>query len=183
MPAQLEQTFATFDQATDPRVTGQPDRQLVTFQLGEEEFGVEILAVRDINRLSAITHVPEAPPHLAGVVNLRGKVIPVMDLRSRLGMPTTEPTKDSRIVAVEVHGLVLGLLVDRVRQVMRISSQIIEPAPTMASGLSADYIEGVGKLPDRLLILLNLGRLFDQAAARQAAAGVSDAVEPVAAGE
>lgn len=137
--------------------------QLVTFGLGEEEFAVDILAVQEINRMMTLTRVPQSPPEVEGVINLRGKIIPVMDLRKRFGLEPKGRSEQSRIVVVEVHGRVLGFIVDRVSEVLRINSSIVEPAPAMACSVDSDFISGVGKLEDRLLILLNLSRLFDVA--------------------
>jgi purine-binding chemotaxis protein CheW len=95
-----------------------------------------------------------------GVINLRGRIIPVIDLRRRFSMPPTERTEHSRIVVVEVRGRVIGFIVDRVHEVLRISSSIVDTAPQMACSIDADFIAGVGKLEDRLLILLDLARLF-----------------------
>ncbi|MEQ9454425.1 MAG: chemotaxis protein CheW [Phycisphaeraceae bacterium] len=135
--------------------------QLVSFVVGEEEYAVSILSVQEINRMMQITKVPQSPSYVEGVINLRGKIIPVIDLRKRFGMPVLENTADSRIIVVEVENRVLGFTVDSVNEVLRISSDIVEPAPTMATGIGSDYVQGVGKLQDRLLILLDLERLFD----------------------
>lgn len=139
--------------------------QLVTFGLGSEEFAVDILAVQEINRMMALTRVPQSPPEVEGVINLRGKIIPVIDLRKRFGMDASTQSEQSRIIVVEVAGRVLGFIVDRVSEVLRISSSIVEPAPAMTTGVDSDFVSGVGKLPDRLLILLDLNRLFRDAAA------------------
>ncbi len=135
--------------------------QLVTFGLGSEEFAVDILAVQEINRMMALTRVPQSPPEVEGVINLRGKIIPVVDLRKRFGLAATERNEHSRIIVVEVHNKVLGFIVDRVSEVLRISSTIVEPAPSMVCSVDSDFIAGVGKLEDRLLILLDLPKLFD----------------------
>ncbi len=143
------------------RDTDHDQLQLVTFAIGEEEFGVNILLVQEINRMLQITQVPQSPPDVVGVINLRGRIIPVFDLRTRFGLPAAEQNNDNRIVVADVDGHTLGFIVDRVNEVLRIDSSIVEPAPAMASSIDGDYIEGVGKLEDRLLILLNLSRLFD----------------------
>ena len=134
--------------------------QLVTFGIGSEEFAVDILSVQEINRMMALTRVPQSPPEVEGVINLRGKIIPVVDLRKRFGMAQAEKSEQSRIVVVEVHGRTIGFIVDRVNEVLRISGKIVEPAPTMVCSVDSDFIAGVGKLEDRLLILLDLERLF-----------------------
>jgi purine-binding chemotaxis protein CheW len=138
--------------------------QLVTFGLGTEEFGVDILAVQEINRMMELTRVPQSPADVEGVINLRGRIIPVLDLRKRFGMAVTAHSEASRIIVVDVLGRTLGFIVDRVQEVLRIESSIVEPAPTMACSIDSDYIAGVGKLEDRLLILLDLERLFENSA-------------------
>jgi purine-binding chemotaxis protein CheW len=108
-----------------------------------------------------ITRVPQSPPFVEGVINLRGKIIPVVDLRKRFGMQIDADNADNRIIVVEVGGRVIGFTVDRVNEVLRIQSSIVEPPPSMVCGIDSEYVQGVGKLEDRLLILLDLGRLFN----------------------
>jgi purine-binding chemotaxis protein CheW len=136
--------------------------QLVTFKLGNEEFGVDILKVQEINRMMVITRIPNAPPFIEGVINLRGKIIPIVDLRKKLGFDNGngEYEKTTRIIVVELDGLVLGFIVDSVSEVLRIPENTIEPPPSIVGGVESDYIEGVGKLENRLLILLELKKLF-----------------------
>jgi purine-binding chemotaxis protein CheW len=134
--------------------------QLVTFVVGDEEFGIPILSVHEINRMLEITRVPQSPPFVDGVINLRGKIIPVVNLRERFGLARTELGKDSRIIVVEIAGRIVGFTVDRVNEVLRIESGVVDDAPDMVAGIDSAYIEGVGKLEDRLLILLSLERLF-----------------------
>lgn len=172
---ELKKTAATDEAATAPSATKSigDQLQLVTFGLGEEEFGVDILAVQEINRMMELTRVPQSPTEVEGVINLRGKIIPVLDLRKRFRLAGKEANEHSRIVVVEVHGRVLGFIVDRVHEVLRIERGIVEPAPQMVCSIDSDFIAGVGKLEDRLLILLDLEKLFDakttQAAAKLAA--------------
>jgi len=134
--------------------------QLVTFKLGSEEFGVDILKVQEINKMMNITKIPNAPVFIEGVINLRGKIIPIVDLRKRLGFKDQEYDKSTRIIVVELDGLVLGFIVDSVSEVLRIPENTIEPPPSMVAGIESEYIEGVGKLDDRLLILLELKKIF-----------------------
>lgn len=136
--------------------------QLVTFVVGAEEFAIPILSVHEINRMMEITRVPHSPPFVEGVMNLRGRIVPVVDLRKRFGLPKAVRDSYSRIVVVEVAGRVIGFTVDRVNEVLRIAPNIVEPAPAMISGVDTEFVEGVGKLEDRLLILLNLDKLFEQ---------------------
>ncbi|MEM7622348.1 MAG: chemotaxis protein CheW [Planctomycetota bacterium] len=139
---------------------GSEQLQLVTFVVANEEFAVDILAVHEINRMMDLTRVPQSPPEVEGVINLRGRIIPVVDLRRRFGMAQADRTEQSRIVVVEILGRVIGFIVDRVNEVLRIPSRIVDNAPQMATSISSDFIAGVGKLDDRLLILLDLPRLF-----------------------
>ena len=134
--------------------------QLVTFKLENEEFGVDILKVQEINRMLTITKIPNAPPFVEGVINLRGKIIPIVDLRKRLGFNSRAYDKSTRIIVVELDGLVLGFIVDSVSEVLRVSESTVEPPPSIMGGIESDYIEGVGKLDNRLLILLELGKVF-----------------------
>ncbi len=141
--------------------------QLVSFVVGKEEFAISILSVQEINRMMKITRVPHSPEFIEGVINLRGRIIPVMDLRKRFGLEALEDTSDARIIVVDVAGRVIGFTVDRVNEVLRIDAQIVEPPPTMVSSVDTEFIQGVGKLDDRLLILLDLERLFSGEELRQ----------------
>lgn len=155
-------TETTTDHAAQPGTEhGGEQLQLVTFEVASEEFAVDILAVQEINRMMELTRVPSSPPAVEGVINLRGKIIPVLDLRKRFSMNATEKTDQMRIIVVEVHNRVIGFIVDRVHEVLRINSSIVEPAPAMVSSIDSEFIAGVGKLEDRLLILLDLEELFD----------------------
>ena len=135
--------------------------QLVSFQVGPEEYAIDILGVQEIIRMVDITHVPNVPRHVEGVVNLRGKVIPIINLRTRLGLSSAEYTKDTRIVVVEVAHLILGFIVDSVEEVLRLPEEFIElpPSSTGRGGVN-DFYKGVGRVEGRLLILLDLELLF-----------------------
>lgn len=136
--------------------------QLVTFEVSNEEFAVDILSVQEINRMMELTRVPQSPPEVEGVINLRGRIIPVIDLRKRFGMSAAERSDSNRIIVVEVHGRVIGFIVDRVHEVLRIDGGIVEPAPSMVCSIDSEFIAGVGKLQDRLLILLDINKLFQE---------------------
>ncbi|MDR2696391.1 MAG: chemotaxis protein CheW [Deltaproteobacteria bacterium] len=135
--------------------------QLVTFNIAEEEFGVDILSVQEIIRLMQITAVPRAPACIEGVINLRGKVIPVIDMRKRFNLPAIERDSRTRIIVMEFGPKIVGFLVDAVSEVLRIPASTVEPAPAVVSGVGSEYIKGVGKLDDRLLILLDLDSLLE----------------------
>jgi len=134
--------------------------QLVTFGISEEEFGIDILKVQEIIRTMAITKVPNSPPYVEGVINLRGKVIPVIDLRSRFDMEYRNHDSHTRIIVLQIHGMIVGFVVDEVSEVLRIQSNTVEPPPPVVSGIESEYIKGVGKLDNRLLILLDLDKLI-----------------------
>lgn len=136
--------------------------QLVTFKLASEEFSVEILKVQEIIRLVELTRVPRAPKFVDGVINLRGTVIPVIDLRKRFGLDEVENTNDTRIIVVEIADKTIGFKVDAVSEVLRLNSDTVEPPPSMVSGVDSEYIQGVGKLEDRLIILLDIERLLEK---------------------
>ncbi len=148
---------------SDENLTGEVSKeqlQLVTFDVADEEFAVDILTVQEINRMTPLTRVPQSPPEVEGVINLRGRIIPVMDLRTRFGLGRTERNEDNRIVVVEVHGRTIGFIVDRVHEVLRIEGGIVDSPPDLVCSVDSDFIAGVGRLEDRLLILLDLDRLF-----------------------
>jgi purine-binding chemotaxis protein CheW len=146
--------------ASDQAGNGEDLLQLVSFVVGSEEFAVPILSVHEINRMMDITRVPQSPPFVEGVINLRGKIIPVVDLRKRFGMTASDRASEHRIVVVEVSKRVIGFTVDRVNEVLRIPASIVEPPPPMIANIDSEYVQSVGKLEDRLLILLDLDRLF-----------------------
>ena len=132
------------------------EMQLVVFKLGREEYGVSILQVQEIKRITEITRVPHTPDYIKGVINLRGNVLPVIDLKKRLNLPEQVATEDARIIIVKVKEISVGMMVDGVSEVMTINQQDIDSPEVVAGSVSANYLSGVGKLDNRLLILLNL---------------------------
>lgn len=141
--------------------------QVVSFKLGAEEYGVDIAQVQEINRMVAVTHVPRAPQFMEGVINLRGQLIPIIDLRARFGMPRAEHTKSTRIVVTEIGTKRVGMVVDSVSEVLRLPAEQIEDAPEMITGVDTEYIRGVGKIEDRLIILLDLAKIISGAEKRE----------------
>ncbi len=133
--------------------------QLVGFHIGDEEFCLDILRVQEIIRVQQLTRVPNSPDAMDGVMNLRGKIIPVIALRKRFGLEPAPSSKNARIVVVEVKGTVLGLIVDSVSEVLRIPADTVVPPPQLGQSRQ-EYVSGVGKLDDRLLILLDVDRLM-----------------------
>ena len=135
-------------------------RQLVVFDLNEEAYGVDISQVREIIRIQEITRVPRAPEFIEGVINLRGKVIPVVDLRSRFSMPGTERTDEHRIVVVDVSDQDIGMVVDAVTEVSRISSSLIEPPSNVITTNDSEYLTGIVKTDEKLIILLDIAKVI-----------------------
>ena len=135
-------------------------RELVAFTIDAEEFAIDIASVHEINRAVEITRIPNAPEHVQGVINLRGKIVPIVDMRGLLGFEPKEARATSRIIVVEVGGMMLGFLVDAVSEVVRLPQAAVDEPPTFSSGVASSYIDGVGKVDDRLLILLNLRTMF-----------------------
>jgi len=134
--------------------------QIVNFKVGREQFGVPVESVHEIVRVSEITPVPEMPLFVEGIINLRGRIVTVISLSKRMKIEGSVRTKSSRILIVEVDGMVIGLMVDAVMEILRLPEEMIERAPDLASDIGAEYISGVGKLPDRLIILIDLQRIL-----------------------
>ncbi len=150
--------------------------QIVGFRIGNETYGVRIGSVREIVRVPEITSVPSAPDLVEGVINLRGKIIPVMDLRKRFGTAAPQPDKKNRILVVELESKLVGLIVSSASEVLKIPpSEIESPGSVFAEGES-NYVTGVGKLKGRLIILLDIARLLRQPEYRK----LEEAAEPVA---
>ncbi len=146
--------------AQEQRAAAEATEHLATFYLDREEYGVDVRQVQEIRRLTEITTVPRAPQFIRGVINLRGRILPVLDLRSKLGLGQIPESRAARIIVVRVKDRVLGLLVDGASQVLKIPLSRIEPAPQEVVERGGDYIRGVAKLDDRLIILVDLERLL-----------------------
>ena len=139
-------------------------RQYVSFRLADELFGVEVSRSREILNLVPVTRVPQTPDYLLGVINLRGQVVPVVDMRLKLGLAARPQTQDSCILVVEVQLdgelLVVGALADAVREVLELKDDQIEPAPRLGARLKTEFIKGMGKVDEEFLILLDIDRVF-----------------------
>ena len=135
--------------------------QLVSFFLGDEEYAIDVLKVQGIDRVSEITRVPRAPDFVQGVINLRGKIVPIIDLRSRIGLPPKEADRNSRVIVVDMGREVVGLRVDGVREVLRVPASVVEPPPDMTNAESNEFVEGMGKLEDRIILILNVDKILD----------------------
>lgn len=143
--------------------------QMVSFNLDDEIFGIDILAVQEINRMVEITKVPQAPHYCEGVINLRGKVIPVIDLRKKFDMVNREWDRDTRIIVCDISNQQIGMIVDSVDEVLRIPNTSMEPAPGLVTSIGIDYIKGVAKIDQQLLIFLDITRIASEV--NQAVAG------------
>lgn len=138
--------------------------QLVVFMLRQGdvvcEYGVPITQVQEIITMTRPTQLPQAPDFVEGIINLRGKIIPIIDLKKRFQMGTSDITSDTRSVVVEVEGQTVGIIVDEVSEVLRLANSDIEPAPAIIGGITAEYLTGVGKIDGRLLILLDMNKIL-----------------------
>jgi purine-binding chemotaxis protein CheW len=136
------------------------EQQLVVFELANEHYGLDIAAVEGIIKMQAITRMPQAPSFVEGVTNLRGAVVPVLDLRKRFGLENKDETKNTRIVVVYMDSTKVGMIVDGVSEVLRVPEDAIEPPPPMVTTVNSAFIKGIAKLEGRLVILLDLSRVL-----------------------
>ena len=139
-------------------------RQYLTFRLGDEIFAIDVANVREILEFTKVTKVPKTPEYMRGVINLRGSVVPVLDMRQKFGMESTEKTIDTCIVVVEVtyedEDIVIGALVDSVQEVFELEAENIEPAPRIGTHVKTEFIKGMGKKDDRFIIILDSSKVF-----------------------
>ena len=178
--AMIERTTATADHR------GANEHKFLSFCLGDEQFGVEILRVREIIGLIAITPLPQTPPYVKGVMNLRGRIIPVIDLRLRFGLSAAEATKETCVIVLEAGGddgsqTVMGAIVDSVREVQDIPPSAIDPAPEFGCEIPLRYILCMGKVKDRVIVLLEIGEVIGLRERMQIAGAMKDAGERLAA--
>ena len=138
------------------------DIQVVGFRVGKEHFGVPIELVHEIVRIMEITSVPDAPDFIEGVINLRGKIIPVIDLRKRFAEKTITSSKKNRILVAEIMGKIVGLVVDAASEVVKIPPTDIEPPPNVFGESEINYVTGVGKIGNKLIILVDLGKIMQR---------------------
>ncbi|HLT57260.1 MAG: chemotaxis protein CheW [Limnochordales bacterium] len=155
---------------------GSGTHQLVVFKLAGESYGVDIYQVREIIRVPEITKVPQTPDFVEGIINLRGGVIPVLDLRRRLGMGAQDASRDARIVIVELGDQRVGMLVDGVSEVLRIGAEQIEPPSPYIMNADAQFVTGIARLQDALILVLDIHRLLNPAEQQE----MKDLVEAVA---
>lgn len=136
------------------------EKQLVIFELGAEHFGIDIASVEGINKMLDITKIPQSPDYMLGITNLRGSVLPVLDLQKRFGMKSEEQTNETRIVVANMDGVKVGMVVSAVSEVLTIEDSVIEPPPPMVSNINSEFIIGVAKIDKRLVILLDLSKVL-----------------------
>jgi len=151
--------MATKDPANNPE-TNSLEGKYLTFILNNEEYGLEILKVREIIGVMDITPVPQTPSFIKGIINLRGKVIPVVDLRLKFVMPEIEYTKETCIIVVDISNRLMGIIVDTVSEVLDIAAKDIEPTPSLGSDIKTDFILGMGKIKGKVKILLDIDRVL-----------------------
>jgi purine-binding chemotaxis protein CheW len=145
-------------------------RQLITFEIGDRRLGIDIMAIREIRAWSPTTPLPNVPAHVRGVVNLRGVVLPVIDLSQRLGWGTTEPSARHVIIVVRIGDQLQGIVVDAVSDIVTLGTEDIQPVPDVGDAAAAAYLEGIATLEDRLIMILGLDRLSEPSAALAEAA-------------
>jgi len=134
--------------------------QFLTFNLGDELYGVDILRVQEIKGYTAVTKIPNTPPHVKGVLNLRGTIVPIVELRTKFGMPTIDYTAFTVIIVVVVRDKVMGLVVDSVSDVLNIDKKDIQPPPQFGAKVDVSFLNGIGKSGDKLVALLDMDRLL-----------------------
>jgi purine-binding chemotaxis protein CheW len=148
-------------QPREAKIKSGDELQLVVFNIGKEEFGVEITRVQEIIRMTSITGIPQAPDYIRGIINLRGRIIVVLNLNVIMGMETKEQDENTRIIVANIDETVMGFIVDAVSEVIRLPEKNVEPAPAViANKIGTEYVMGVGKMEDRLLILLDLDEML-----------------------
>ena len=172
------QNRETHGRDTHGRGTQSRETQIVGFRVGRETYGIPIMALSEIVRVPEITAVPDAPAHLEGVINLRGKIVSVVDLRKRFNNPATALTRHNRILVVEHRGRLVGMIVDAASEVLKIAESEIEPAPAMMKEGGLDCVTGLGKFQKRLIILLDIDKVLT---VREFIAPQSRSDEPAAA--
>lgn len=155
-----EQTEQQPIESTENRVDLEDSTNLVTFRLGSGEYAIDIMQAKEIIKMEKITLIPNAPDFVEGVINLRGNIIPIINLKKRFNLEETEGDKNTGIIIVKIEDVDMGIIIDSISKVVSISNSDIQPPPPMLSGIGQKYIKGVGKLEDKLLVVLDLEKLF-----------------------
>lgn len=163
-------------------VAGGEFRQLISFRVGEEEYGLDLLRVKEVIRMRQITWLPKAPPCVKGIINLRGDVIPIIDLRERFGLRRRESNASTRVIVVEVEGQHVGMVVDAASQVVRVPRDQFDPPPPAIGDAARDFITEVGKMGDKLVIMIDVDKMLDSQELSEINESIGQAIqEPVAA--
>lgn len=139
------------------------DNQLVVFRFDDEEYGVEISYVQEIIRIPQVTKIPDVPPYMEGVINLRGKVVPVIDLKEKFGLGQSQRHEDSRLLVLNLEGAIIGIVVDDVSEVLQLDESLMETLPENIDGVNGNCLKGVGKMDGRLLLLLDIEKSLKEA--------------------
>ena len=155
-----EQTEQQPIESIENRVDLEDSTNLVTFRLGSGEYAIDIMQAKEIIKMEKITLIPNAPDFVEGVINLRGNIIPIIDLKKRFNLEETEGDKNTGIIIVKIEDVDMGIIIDSISKVVSIANSDIQPPPPMLSGIGQKYIKGVGKLEDKLLVVLDLEKLF-----------------------
>lgn len=155
-----------------------PTVQLITFTIGEEEYGVDIMAVREIRAWTETTVLPNTPKYVRGVINLRGTIVPIFDLRARFGMGETDPTKTHVVIVVGVNGRTIGILVDTVSDILTVAEQEVRAVPEMELTVDGAFLNGLITVQDRMVALIQLDRLFEAPALAAAGAKAESLAPP-----
>jgi len=137
-------------------------KQYVNLLLNNEKYGIDIMDIEEILRMIDITKVPKAPSFVEGIINIRGKVIPIVDLRRKLGLPSPDYTNSTRIIVVNLRGKQVGFIVDHVEEVLRVDGSLVDKAPASSTGVDSSYIRGVARLQTGMVIILNVHQIFAQ---------------------
>ena len=148
------------EQKRRAKVSAAETDQMISFSIGEEDYGVDIQEVKEVIRIREITQLPKAPTFVKGVINLRGDVIPIIDLREKFGLEQQDYTDVTRVIVVEVDGKSIGMVVDRVSNVIKIPQDEIEPPPPLVGDLSGEYLRGIGKLGEKLIVLISIDKIL-----------------------
>ena len=157
MSEQLEQQHI---ESQDTTVDSEDSTNLVTFRLGTGEYAIDIMQAKEIIKMEKITLIPNAPDFVEGVINLRGNIIPIIDLKKRFNLEETDGDKNTGTIIVKIEDVDMGIIIDSISKVVSMANSDIQPPPPMLSGIGQKYIKGVGKLEDKLLVVLDLEKLF-----------------------
>lgn len=153
LKAEIAEEFEEEDELSD-------EKQLVIFKLGNEEYGVDIMQVKEIIRTTTITKIPQVPSFVEGIISLRGEILPIIDMRKKFGLPEAERTRQTRILVINLDNVTIGGIVDEVTEVLRLPKDAITPPPPVIRGINTEYLQGVGQIDGRIIILLDMSKIL-----------------------